>query len=194
MDLFSLVSGVGGGAAFPAAEGEGAGLQLNLFWIIVSSLNFLLFLYILWRGALRPVDRLLEERRARIEQGLKDAEEAARERARAADERKAELAAAQYEAHELISRAQKVADESAAQLVATARAEAERLIERGRVEVTAEKERAIAQIRAEVADLAILAAGKVVGESLDGPRQRRLVGEFLASGMAGSTDGREGQG
>lgn len=190
MDLFVVAGSAAGHASGLFAEGEGTGLVINWFWIIVSSLNFLFFLFLMTKLAFGPVSRVLDERRARIERGLKDAEEAARERARAAEERKAELATAQREAHELIARAQKIADESAAQLVATARSESERIVERGRVEVTAEKDRAIAEIRAEVADLAIRAAGKVVGESLDGPRQRRLVEEFLAT----SADGREGQG
>ena len=39
----------------------------------------------------------------------------------------------------------------------------------------------IADLRAEVADLALAAAGKVLGESMNDARQRRLVEEFLAS-------------
>jgi F-type H+-transporting ATPase subunit b len=46
-------------------------------------------------------------------------------------------------------------------------------------EIEAEKQRAMGELRAEVADLAISAASKVVGESLNDQRQRRLVEEFL---------------
>ena len=67
MDVLAVASGAGSAALVFAAEGggEGAGLQINFFWIIVSSLNFLLFLFILWTLALKPVSRMLETRRAR---------------------------------------------------------------------------------------------------------------------------------
>ena len=60
--------------------------------------------------------------------------------------------------------------------------------ERATAEIDAEKQRAIAELRGEVADLALAAAGRVVGESMTGDRQRKLVDDFLReSGQAGST-------
>jgi F-type H+-transporting ATPase subunit b len=56
---------------------------------------------------------------------------------------------------------------------------------RAAAEIEAEKVRAIADVRAEVADLALLAATRVVGESMTGDRQRRLVDEFLSSNAIG---------
>ena len=72
-------------------------------------------------------------------------------------------------------------------LVAT-REELERLRVRAAAEIEAEKTRAIADVRAEVADLALLAAGKVVGESMTDERQRRLVEEFLSTAGSGGTN------
>jgi F0F1-type ATP synthase membrane subunit b/b' len=46
-------------------------------------------------------------------------------------------------------------------------------------EIEAARVSALAAIRSEVADLAISAASKVVGTSMDGAQQRKLVGEFL---------------
>jgi len=63
--------------------------------------------------------------------------------------------------------------------IAATREELERMRDRAAAEIDAEKHRAIADLRAEVADLALAAAGKVVGESMTGDRQRRLVEEFL---------------
>ncbi|HEX9609288.1 MAG TPA: F0F1 ATP synthase subunit B, partial [Candidatus Limnocylindria bacterium] len=58
--------------------------------------------------------------------------------------------------------------------------EAEKVSARARDEIVAEKDRAMAEIRSQVADLALLAAGKLVGREMDAPTQRRLVNEFLA--------------
>jgi F-type H+-transporting ATPase subunit b len=67
-----------------------------------------------------------------------------------------------------------------------ARAEAEKVTERARQEIVAEKDRAMAELRAQVADLALAAAGKLVRSEMDGPTQRRLVEEFLAESKAGN--------
>ena len=52
--------------------------------------------------------------------------------------------------------------------------------ERATEEITAEKQRALAELRGEVADLALQAASRVVRETMTDQRQRRLVEEFLA--------------
>ena len=161
-------------------EGGGAGLQINLFWIIVSSLNFLLFLFLISRFAFGPINEMLESRRVRIEQGLKDAEQARRDREQAETERVATLQEARREAGEILTRAQRVAEEAREADIAATKAELERLRERAASEIEAEAQRAIAELRKEVADLALLAAGKVVGETLTSERERRLVEEFLA--------------
>ncbi len=172
-----------------AAEGGGAGLQINLFWIIVSSLNFLLFLFLISRFAFGPINEMLESRRARIEQGLKDAEQARRDREQAEAERLVTLQEVRREANEILTRAQKVAQESRDADIAATKAELERLRERAAGEIEAEKQRAIAELRSEVADLALRAASKVVGETLTSERERRLVSEFLAetSGPSGGS-------
>ena len=59
---------------------------------------------------------------------------------------------------------------------------------RAAAEIEAEKVRAMADVRAEVADLALLAAGKVVGETMTGERERRLVDEFLRGSGVGGTN------
>jgi F-type H+-transporting ATPase subunit b len=85
----------------------------------------------------------------------------------------------------MISRATKIAEDSRTEIVAAARAEAEKVTARARDEITAEKEKALAELRTHVADLALDAAGKLVRAEMSGPTQRRLVEEFLAEVPAG---------
>jgi F-type H+-transporting ATPase subunit b len=167
------------------AEGESGGFQLNIFWILVSSLNFLFFFFVITYFAWGPLTRILDERRDRIEQGLRDADQARRDRESAEQERLATLAEARREANEILARSQKVAQESREADIAATRLELERMRTRAAADIEAEKHRAIADLRAEVADLALQAAGRVVGESMTGDRQRRLVEEFLAGSASG---------
>jgi F-type H+-transporting ATPase subunit b len=185
--------------AQPAAESTG--LSVNLFWVIVAALNFLIFLALIWRFAFDPIADILAQRRARIEQGLADAEAARRDRDAAAAERDRVIADARKEASALIAAGQKAAQDLREADIAATREELTRLRERATAEIAAERDRALLELRAQVADLALAAAGKVVGESMTAPRQRRLVQEFLAgqapvgAGQAeGAREGRSGGG
>jgi F-type H+-transporting ATPase subunit b len=93
----------------------------------------------------------------------------------------ATLAEARREANDILARAQKVAQESRDTDIAATREELERMRVRAAAEIEAEKTRAIGELRGEVADLALAAAGRVVGETMSDDRQRRLVQEFLAT-------------
>jgi F-type H+-transporting ATPase subunit b len=180
-----LAVATGLGSEVVRLTAEEAKFQINLFWVIVSAANFVLFFAILWTFALKPVSKMLSDRTARIEQGLQDAEQARRDRENAETERVATLSEARREANDILARAQKVAQETRDADIAATREELERLRVRAAAEIEAEKTRAIADVRAEVADLALLAAGKVVGETMTDERQRRLVEEFLSTASSG---------
>jgi len=184
----NLLTGAVALGSTPLAAEESAGLVINFFWVIVSAANFLFFLFVIRLLAFGPISKMLDDRRARIEQGLKDADQARTDRTKAAEERAAVLAEARREANEILARVQKVAQETRDADIAATREELERLRMRAAAEIEGEKQRAIADLRAEVVDLALSAAGRVVGESMTDQRQRRLVEEFLAeSGTASAT-------
>ncbi len=181
MDILSVAAGAGREVVQLATEGEAALFQVNLFWVIVSALNFILFFALIWTFAFKPVSRMLADRSDRIEQGLKDAEQARRDRESAEAERVATLAEARQEANDILARAQRVAQETRDADVAATREELERMRVRAANEIEAEKQRAMTELRGEVADLALAAASRVLGESLTGDHQRRLVSEFIES-------------
>ena len=186
MEILAVATATGRHVAQLAAEGD-ALFQVNLFWVIVSAINFIVFLILIWTFAFKPVSAMLEDRRARIEQGLKDAEQARNDRENAEKERLATLAEARREANEILARAQKVAQDVRDADLAATRGELERLRTAAAAEIEAEKTRAITEVRAQVADLALLAAGKVVGETMTDERQRRLVEEFIKTSAVGDS-------
>ncbi|MGZ6372364.1 MAG: F0F1 ATP synthase subunit B [Candidatus Limnocylindria bacterium] len=153
---------------------------VDLFKLAFQIINFLLILYLLNRFLFRRVLALLDERQERIAKGLEDAEAAARDRELARAEREAALDEARKEAQTMIARATKIAEDSRAEIVGAARAEAEKVTARATEEIAAEKQRAIAELRSQVADLALDAAGRLVKAEMNAPTQRRLVEEFLA--------------
>ncbi|MFM7782941.1 MAG: F0F1 ATP synthase subunit B [Candidatus Limnocylindrus sp.] len=180
--MIELIQGLLG--AFPfaeaaAGEAEGAGLSFNLFWILISAANFGFFIIVLRAAALGPITKMLDERRERIERGLRDAADAALAKGRAIEAADASLADARRESNEIRANAEKAAAQIREQQAAALKVELERMRADATAEIEAARISALASIRSEVAELAISAATKVVGASMDGERQRALVGEFL---------------
>src|SRR4051794_24728231 len=188
MELFSIAAAAGSHAAQLAQEAEPL-FQINLFQVIVAALNFVVFLVLMWTFAFKPISAMLGQRQERIEQGLKDAEQARADRQRAEQDRLATLTEARREANDILARAQKIAQETRDADIASTRQELERLRNQATEEIAGEKTRAIAELRTEVTDLALAAAGKVVRETMTDERQRRLVNDFLAEAGAGAAGG-----
>jgi F-type H+-transporting ATPase subunit b len=193
VDVFAVAGGAADLArqVFAQEEPHAAAFQINLFWIIAQAGSFLLFLVILYLVAFRRIGGVLEERRSRIEQGLRDADQARVDREQAAAERLRVLGEARTEAEEILSRAQRVADENRERDMNATRAELDQMRERAAADIAAEKERALAEVRGQVADLALAAAARVVGETMNTERERRLVEDFLA--QVASTPGQARQ-
>jgi F-type H+-transporting ATPase subunit b len=153
---------------------------VDWFKLIAQIVNFLVVLYLVNRFGFKPLLRLMDERSARIKRGLEDAAAAERDRELARAERAEALDEARKEAQAMLARATKMAEDARVEILAAARADAEQASERARQEINAEKERAIAELRTQVADLALEAAGKLIRQQMDATTQRRLVEEFLA--------------
>ncbi len=61
------------------------------------------------------------------------------------------------------------------------RQEQEDLLERARREISAERERAIVELRREAVDVSLAAAAKLIGERLGSESDRKLVESYLAT-------------
>jgi F-type H+-transporting ATPase subunit b len=157
-------------------------VSINFFWVIVSSGSFIIFLALIWVFAFAPLAGIMAQRKARIVAGLADADQARKDRDGAAADRDQVMADARREAQTLIAVAQKSAQELREADIAATREEMGRLREKATADITAERDRALADLRAQVADLALFAAGKLVGESMTDARERRLVEVYLAQG------------
>lgn len=165
--------------------------DINLVGLVFQVINFLLLLYLLNRFLFKPLLARMDERSAKIEKGLEDAETAARDRELARAEREAAVSEARKEAAEMLARANKIAEDTRNEILTDARGEAEKVTQRAREEINAEKEKAMSELRSQVADLALEAASKLVRSDMNATTQRRLVEEFLAEVPAEKRAARE---
>lgn len=157
-------------------------LGLNAVSVAFHTVNFLLLLFILKRYLYKPVMGMLDERAQKIRESVETAERVQREAANADQQRAETLAQARRQAEEMVTRAMQEADKIRADARQAAQTEGQRIISRAEQEATAERQQAMQELRAEVADLAVLAAGRVISRSLDPEAHRALVQEFLAEG------------
>lgn len=159
-------------------------LGINLGFFVVQLFNFIIVAIVLWAWAYRPIVNLLEERKKRIAQGLEDARIAGEARANAEKDAAKIITAAQAEANKRVSEATERAEKAAADVRAAAETERARILKAAQEDGALERNRILADLRGQVAALALAAAQKVIGSALDEQRQHSLIQEFF-SGIQG---------
>lgn len=165
-------------------------LGINLGYLLIQIFSFLILLLALKGWLYTPILNVLEERKARIAKGLEDARQAAIARDNADAEARKIMDAARAEASRIRSEAAVQAEETARAIEARAHEEARQIVAGAREDAEGERNRILADLRGQVASIAIAAASKLVGEALDERRQHELIADFFARIPAGvSADG-----
>ncbi|MBN1439328.1 MAG: F0F1 ATP synthase subunit B [Anaerolineales bacterium] len=155
-------------------------LGLNLGTLLLYTLNFAVLVIILRAWVFKPAIKALEERQKKIADGLYNAEVAAAARAKAESEAQHIINQAQQETARKLREAADNAERASRETQAAAEKETAAIRDAARKEALAERDRILAEVRPKVAALAIAAAHKLIGESLDEKRQRALVDEFFS--------------
>jgi F-type H+-transporting ATPase subunit b len=147
-----------------------------MIWTLIV---FAITLFVLWKFAFGPIQKMIDERRARIRQALDEADRARSEARRLLEEHRELRARARGEAEEILSEARRVADSMRERVREETEADRQRRIEETHRQVEAETQRALEEIRAEIAQLALVAAERVTRQALDRPDQRRLIDDAI---------------
>lgn len=133
--------------------------------LIIQAVNFGLLMLALWYFLYGPLMRLLDERRAKIEKGVTDADRAAHDLSRAEEERRSIVAAAAKEADAMAERARKDAAAKEKQATDEAQAKAARILSAAEAEGEELRARALANAKEEMARLIVLGAEKALRKS-----------------------------
>lgn len=155
-------------------------LGLNLPQLIAQIANFFVLLLILRLTLYKPILKMLDERKQKIAEGLNAAEIARAEAASAQANIQAQLDVARKEGQEIVAGAQTIATRIQAEAREQSARDREAALERARVEIQLERDRAIAELRGEFADITVSAAEKVINQSLDRQAHQRIIDETLA--------------
>ena len=162
-----------------------AQLGLNLGYLLVQIICFLIIFVVVRVWIVKPLMGMLEKRRAKLEQGIEDARIASEARANAEQEAARIITEAQTKAAHIINEATERADAA----MEDVKAEAEKGIAKEREAVMAdveeERNRILADLRGQVAALSIAAAQRLIGKAVDAKRQHALLDEFFSGVKSG---------
>jgi len=142
--------------------------------------TFLILFFVLRKFAFGPIQNMIDKRRDAIEESIKAAEATRLEAERMLAEYRESIAQAKHEAEEIIDRAHKVGESTKTEILTEAREQAHKEVEDARAQIQRETRKAVREIKDEVANLTILAAGKVTARSMNKEDHLRLVDEALS--------------
>ena len=154
-------------------------LSPKLQELIVGAIAFGVIFVFMSKWVLPRVNKLLEERRQKIQGNLEEAERTKT----AADELLADyrqqLAGAREDANRIIEEARRTAEAMRKDLMAKAEQEYQGVVGKAQEEIRAERDRVFEELKTQVGELSLALAGRVVGETLDKTRQLRLVDDYI---------------
>jgi F-type H+-transporting ATPase subunit b len=153
------------------------GLDIPLF--LAQLVNFLILFVLLYFVGFKKILKMLDERSQRIKESVEQADLVKAEAGRAEEENKKKLEAAAKEGQEAISRAMRAGEDARQRAEESAKEDAAGIIVKARQDFEREKNAVIGELRDEFADLAIVAAEKVIEKSLDKESHRALIDKVL---------------
>ncbi len=157
-------------------------LGINGPFLLAQIFNFFVLFFLLRRFLFKPMVNMLETRKQRIADGLQAAEMARREAEAERAQLQTQIDTERREAMERVAAASKRGETLAAEIESSARQDAQKIVDDARTEAVRERERIIAEAQDQIAELAMLAAEKVLGRELSNrDAQRAFVHEFLAA-------------
>jgi F-type H+-transporting ATPase subunit b len=146
---------------------------------IAQLVNFGLLLVLLRLFAYKPIMKMLDTRANKIKESLEAGDHAKLEAVSAEKEIAKKIEEASASGQQIVGQAVKTAEEVKRRASQDAKKEADAIIAKAQVEIQREKQESMTELRKEVADLAVMVAGKAIGTTIDKETQRRLIDNTL---------------
>ena len=155
--------------------------KLGIQWqlLIAQIINFAVVAFVLWKFAYKPVVKILEARREKIERSIVQAERIERDRAKMNEEYKETLTRAKNEAEAIVNQAKRSGDQLLADMRADAESEYKKILTRAERDVAEQTEAAKREIAAHTAALVADAVARVTTDELTPKHNDALITKTL---------------
>jgi F-type H+-transporting ATPase subunit b len=156
-----------------------ASLGINLPLLVVFIVNFIVLFVLLRLFLYKPVMKVLDERAMRTREAMELAEATKKEFEQAKGEVQKQIEKGRQEAQAIIAQALQTGERLKEESRAEATKQAQVIIDRTRGELESEREKIVDILRKEFVEIAISAAEKVIRQTLDKEKHRKLIEETL---------------
>ncbi len=154
-------------------------LGINGKILLAQFINFAVLVFVLWRFAYNPILKFLEDRRKKIEDGVKNSELAVTKLAEIAEKEKEVIVQAKKEALEIINGAKENAEKKGVELVKIAQEEASIILSKEREKFNQEKIEAFKEMKNNLSELVVLAVEKVIEEKMTTEKDMDIIKKSL---------------
>lgn len=154
-------------------------LDIDIWNFIWAAINLILLLILMKIFLFKPIRKMMDERTRMVQEELDSAKKSREEAEELKTQYQDDIEAAKDEAQKIIDKANADAEIERAAIIKRSHEEAERIVSDAGKTIENERKRVLAQAQTQIADLAIEAASKIVGENVDDEKNRRLVDKFL---------------
>ena len=153
---------------------------LTINWnLLFSLITVVVLVLILKKFFFEKVHQFMEARQQQVGNTLEEAQTTREEAQQKLEEYEAQMAFAESEKREIIKKAMQEAQAQAGAVLETASKEAGQVREQTRREIERDKMIAKKELQREIGDMAVLAAGKNIGEELNPKRQAEVVEKII---------------
>jgi len=156
-----------------------ASLGINLPLLVVFTVNFIILLVLLRLFLYKPVMKVLDERAERTREAMELAEATKKEYEQAKGEIQKQIEKGRQEAQAIITQAMQVGERMKEESRQDAAKQVQVILDRTRSELEVERDKIVGDLRREFVDISIAAAEKVIKETLDKEKHRKLIEETL---------------
>lgn len=156
-------------------------LGLNVKILLAQLINFGVLVFVIYKFAYGPIMKVLDERQAKIEKGIDDANEAGKKLIEIEEKEKNVLVEARKEAQEIIKKAQDVAEGSKTQIIEETKQEAAKIMTNTQKKIEQEREKIMGEVRGEISGLILAVTEKLIDEKMDGEKDKKLVENMIST-------------
>ncbi len=154
-------------------------LDPNPGLIIWTFVTFILLVLVLRKIAWKPIIEALQKREDLVRNSIDRADQAKQEAERLLEENRKQLARAEEESHRILSEGRALGEKLKNEIVEKAHQQTRTMVDQAKLEIERDKDAALSQLRNEVASLAIKAAEKILDETLDEQKHKKIVDAYL---------------
>jgi len=154
-------------------------LGLNLKILLAQFINFAVLLFVLWKYGYKPLLKMMDDRKKKIEKGVEDAQLATEKLNDAEKAGKETIITAKKEALAIIDKAKVVAEDKKKEIVESAKEEVAQVINSEKEKIQQDKAEALKDVKNELASLVVMALEKVLGEKIDPKKDEALIAKVI---------------